>query len=141
MEEFTNHIQAYLEAQAEVDPIFGEKYHATDLKLDDCITYILNWVKATGTSVVAKEEIYSQAIHFFSGDVTPEEIGKPIQCQVVCATRAELTEADKEEARKVAIKQYQEAEMAKLRQQNQPKPKPTAPKQTETAQAPSLFDF
>lgn len=141
MEEFKNHIQAYLEAQAEADPIFGEKFHATELKLDDCITYILNWVKAAGTSVVAKEEIYSQAIHFFSGDVAPEEIGKPIQCHVVCATRAELTEEDKAEAKRVAIKQYQEQEMARLRQQSQPKPKPSAPKQPETAQAPSLFDF
>ena len=141
MEAFKRHIQDYLEAEAENDPCFAEKYHSSPITPDQLMTYLLNWVKASGASVVAKEEIYSQAIRCMSGDVSPEEIGQPIKCHVVCATRAELTQADKDEAHRIAVKQYQDAELARLRQQNQAKTRPTAPKNTETAQAPTLFDF
>lgn len=63
------------------------------------------------------------------------EVGKPIQCQVVVNHVVELTEEEKQEARRKAVAQYQQMELQKLQNRN----KPTAKKETQVQ--PSLFDF
>ena len=63
------------------------------------------------------------------------EVGKPIQCQVVINHVVELTEEEKQEARRKAVAQYQQMELQKLQNRN----KPTAKKETQVQ--PSLFDF
>ena len=97
----------------------------------------MNWVKASGLSVVAKEEIYSQVVHFYDENLEP---GGKINAKVVCATRVELTEEDKKQAYQDALRQYQQNELAKLQANaNKPKSKP----KTEEVKQPelSLFDF
>lgn len=78
-------------------------------------------------------EIYGQAIHYY--DENEIEVGKPIQCQVVVNHVVELTEEEKQEARRKAVAQYQQMELQKLQNRN----KPTAKKETQVQ--PSLFDF
>ena len=79
-------------------------------------------VKASGSQIVAKEEIYGQVIHFYQENIEP---GAKINAHVVCATRAELTEEDKREAYQEALRQYQEGELSKLKANaNKPKAKP-----------------
>lgn len=63
------------------------------------------------------------------------EVGKPIDCKVVMNRHVELTEEEKAEARRQAIKRAEA--YAKMKQQRE---KATA-KRTETIQQPSLFDF
>jgi len=62
-------------------------------------------------------------------------LGKPIQCQVAVNHVVELTEEEKQEARRKAVAQYQQMELQKLQNRN----KPTAKKETQVQ--PSLFEF
>lgn len=137
MEAFKNHIEAYINGQVEADPMFAKIFKESERSLDDCICYLLNWVKASGSQIVAKDEIYGQVIHFYTENLEP---GKRIDAHVVCATRAQLTDDDKRRAYQDALHQYQQEELAKLRaNSNKPKPKATA-HQAQPQATLSLFD-
>ena len=101
--------------------------------IDDCVTYILNYVQKSGCNGFSDGEIYGQAIHYY--DENEIEVGKPIQCQVAVNHVVELTEEEKQEARRKAVAQYQQMELQKLQNRN----KPTAKKETQVQ--PSLFEF
>lgn len=137
MEAFKKHIEAYINGQVETDPMFADIFKKSERSVDDCINYLLNWVKASGSQIVAKEEIYGQVIHFYTENLDP---GATINAHIVCATRVQLTEEDKRKAYQEALRQYQQSELAKLQANaNKPKIKPkTAPAQQQPTL--SLFD-
>ena len=81
------------------------------------------------------DEIYSMAMHYYDEDDI--EIGKPISCKVMVNHHVELTEEEKQNARRKAIEQYQQMELNKL--QSRAKQKSSAPQTTNVQ--PSLFDF
>ena len=103
----------FLEQRAAEDELFAKNYRNPAKNIDDCVTYVLNYVQKSGCN----------------------EVGKPIQCQVVVNHVVELTEEEKQEARRKAVAQYQQMELQKLQNRN----KPTAKKETQVQ--PSLFDF
>mgnify|MGYP001038626218 FL=1 len=133
-EHFNQTIKAFLDKKAASDELFAQNYSKPDKNLDDCITYVLNWVQVSGCVGFSDDEIYGQCIHYFDEDHI--DIGKPIQCKVVVNHHIELTDAEKAEARQKAIRQYQEEEIQKMRNRKKAKP---APPQTNVT--PSLFDF
>ena len=94
------------------DELFAAKYDNPDKNIDDCVTYILNYVQKSGCNGFSDGEIYGQAIHYY--DENEIEVGKPIQCQVVVNHVVELTEEEKQEARRKAVAQYQQLELQKL---------------------------
>lgn len=61
MEAFKQHIEAYIKGQVEADPMFADIFNKSERTIDDCISYLLNWVKSSGSQIVAKEEIYGQS--------------------------------------------------------------------------------
>ena len=80
----------------------------------------------------AEDELFAKRYRYDENEI---EVGKPIQCQVVVNHVVELTEEEKQEARRKAVAQYQQMELQKLQNRN----KPTAKKETQVQ--PSLFDF
>lgn len=80
-EHFKQTIKAFLDNKAASDELFAQSYHKPHKNIDDCVTYVLNWVQSTGCSGFSDDEIYGQCIHFFDEDNI--EIGKEIQCKVV----------------------------------------------------------
>lgn len=128
-------IQNYLEYRAMTDDLFAPRYANPAKNIDDCITYILNEVQKSGMNGFDDDEIYSMAMHYYDEDDI--EIGKPISCKVMVNHHVELTEEEKQNARRKAIEQYQQMELNKL--QSRAKQKSSAP-QTNNVQ-PSLFDF
>ena len=131
---FKRTLQMYLEQRAAEDALFAKSFRNPAKNMDDCVTYILNWVKQSGCCGFSGGEIVGQAIHYF--DENEIEVGNPIQCKVVVNhPSVELTEEEKAEARKQAIRQYQQAEFQKLQNRN----KPSAKKENQVQ--PSLFDF
>lgn len=130
---FKRTIYMYLEQRAEEDALFAKKYRNPAKNMDECVTHILNYVQKSGCNGFSDGEIYGQAIHYY--DENEIEVGKPIQCQVVVNHVVELTEEEKQEARRKAVAQYQQMELQKLQNRN----KPTAKKGTQVQ--PSLFDF
>ena len=130
---FKRTIQMFLEQRAAEDALFAKSFANPAKNINDCVTYILNWVKKSGCNGFTDGEIYGQAIHYY--DENEIEVGEPLQCQVVVNHTVELTEEEKAEARQQAIRQYQVEELRRLQNRN----KPTAKKETQVQ--PSLFDF
>lgn len=128
-------IQNYLEYRAMTDDLFAPRYANPAKNIDDCITYILNEVQKSGMNGFDDDEIYSMAMHYYDEDDI--EIGKPISCNVMVNHHVELTEEEKQNARKKAIEQYQQMELNKL--QSRAKQKLSATQTTNVQ--PSLFDF
>ena len=134
---FKNSIQSYLEQRAEYDVLFARSYRNPLKNIEDCITYILNYVQKSGCNGFDDDEIFGQAVHYY--DEADIEIGKPIECKVVVNHHVELTEEEKAQARKDAIKRAEDEAYAKLKQQRE---KATAKRTATIGQPqPSLFDF
>ena len=137
-EHFKETIKKYLDDKARTDELFAVSYVKENKNLDDCITFILNQVKASGCCGRTDEEVWALAIHYYDEDNI--DVGKPISCGIVVNHKVELTEEEKAQARKDALKAYQEEEMRKI-QQRHSRSRPTAQaaqcNQTEL----SLFDF
>lgn len=131
---FTRTILTYLEKRAETDSLFAEAFAKADKNIDDCITYILNTVQKSGCNGFTDIEVYSMAVHYYDEDII--EVGNPINsCQIAVNHIVELTEEEKEQARKEAIKKAQNDAYNRMMQ-----PKKKA-KRVEMNNQPSLFDF
>lgn len=121
---FKQTIQTYLENRAATDELFAESYADPKKNIDDCTTYILNQVRASGCNGFADEEIYSMALHYY--DEPDIEVGKSVNCRVVVNHTIELTEEEKAQARRDAMKRAESEAYAKLTQR-----KPAAKKQSD----------
>lgn len=130
---FKNTIKTYLEQRVETDVLFSFQYSKPEKNIDDCVTYILNEVKKSGCNGFADDEIYSMAVHYYDEDNI--EVGKPMNAHVVVNHVVELTEEEKEQARKDAIQKVQDEAYRKMIQ-----PVKKAKKAVLNPQ-PSLFDF
>ncbi|MBU9899735.1 PcfK-like family protein [Prevotella stercorea] len=135
-EYFKRTIQAYLEERAMEDELFAAKYDNPDKNIDDCVTYILNWVQKSGCNGLCDDEIYGQAIHYY--EEKDIEVGKPLNCQVSVNHHIKLTEEEKAQARQEAIRQYQQEQMNKMR--NRDTAKRTSQRTETEVHQPSLFD-
>lgn len=117
---FKNSIQSYLEQRAEYDELFARSYRNPLKNIEDCITYILNYVQKSGCNGFDDDEIFGQAVHYY--DEADIEVGEPIDCKVVVNHHVELTEEEKAEARKEAIKRAENEAYNRMAQRK------TAPK-------------
>lgn len=136
-EHFKATIAEYLNQRAATDPLFASSLAKEGKNIDDCITYILNQVKASGCNGFSDEEIYSMAVHYYDEDNI--KIGEKIECQVSVNHVVELSDEEKEEARQEAINEYKDEQLKKLREAQRSKSsKKTEKKQEEEAQT-SLF--
>lgn len=133
-EHFKRTIQMYLEQRAAEDTLFAKNYRNPAKNIDDCVTYILNYVQRSGCNGFTDGEIFGQAVHYY--DENEIEVGNPLQYHVAVNHVVELTAEEKAEARKRAVEQYQQAELRKMQERGK---KPTA-KQENNVQ-PSLFNF
>ena len=134
--QFKEIIKNYLDNRAKEDELFRAKYEATTRTIDDVVTFILNEVKQSGCCGFSDEEVFSMAVHVI--DEPGLEIGKPLQCGVVVNHHIELTEEEKAEQRKAALKRYQDEELRKIQQRNS-RPKAVKPQATQQPEL-SLFD-
>lgn len=111
---FQTEIQSYLEQRAEYDELFARSYRNPLKNIEDCVTYILNYVQKSGCAGFSDDEIFGQAVHYY--DEADIEIGKPIDCKVVVNHAVELTEEEKAEARKEAIKRAESEAYSRMTQ-------------------------
>ncbi|MFR9500293.1 MAG: PcfK-like family protein [Rikenellaceae bacterium] len=132
-ESFKSVIQSYLELRAEVDELFAVSFTKENKSIDECITYILSEVQRSGCGGFCDEEIFSMAVHYYDEDDI--EVGSPANCNVVVNHVVELTEEEKEKARRDAIKRIEQEHYKKMTAKS---PKPKRQEQTTTL---SLFEF
>lgn len=103
---FKNTIKSYLDNRAANDSLFAVAYAKEGKNIDDCVTYILNQVKNSGCNGFNDDEIYSMAVHYYDEDKI--EVGKKIDSgRIVVNHVVQLTDEEKEEARKKAIADLQ----------------------------------
>ena len=138
-EHFKQAIKAYLDKQAETDPLFAPHYSKPEKSIDKCVEYIVGEVFHSGCNGFDDQSVYSWAIHYFTEDnVEIREIPNNGTCHAVVNHAIELTEEEKAEARQRAISQYQAEELRKMQQR---KSKPTAKAQETKHAEPNLFGF
>ena len=99
--------------------------------IDDIVTYILNEVMKSECHGFDDDEIYSLAIH--AAEEKDLELGKPVECDVKVNHVVELTEEEKQEARRNAIRRLENETYNRISQRSKPKAR-TA--QTSTIQQP-----
>ena len=129
---FKQTIQSYLQRRAQEDELFAPRYANPKKNIDDCITFILNYVKQSGCNGFADDEIYSLAMHYYDEDDI--DIGKPLtNCKVVVNHTIVLTEAEKAEARRQAMQKATDEAYRKITQGK------NKTKKAETATQSSLF--
>ena len=129
---FKQTIQSYLQRRAQEDELFALRYANPKKNIDDCITFILNYVKQSGCNGFADDEIYSLAMHYYDEDDI--DIGKPLtNCKVVVNHTIVLTEEEKAEAHSKAMQRATDEAYRKITQGKNKTKKP------ETATQSSLF--
>ncbi len=128
---FKQTIQSYLQRRAQEDELFALRYANPKKNIDDCITFILNYVKQSGCNGFADDEIYSLALHYYDEDDI--DIDKPLKCNVVVNHTIVLTEEEKAEARRQAMQKATEEAYRKITQGK------NKTKKTETTTQSSLF--
>ena len=116
---FKQTIQSYLQRRAQEDELFAPRYANPKKNIDDCITFILNYVKQSGCNGFADDDI---------------DIGKPLtNCKVVVNHTIVLTEEEKAEARRQAMQKATDEAYRKITQGK------NKTKKAETATQSSLF--
>lgn len=70
---FAKAIKKHLDAVAAVDPAFAKAYANPEKSITSCCNDIIGWVKAKGASVVAAEEVFGRAIHYYVDGKEPKE--------------------------------------------------------------------
>ena len=129
---FKQTIQSYLQRRAQEDELFAPRYANPKKNIEDCITFILNYVKQSGCNGFADDEIYSLAMHYYDEDDI--DIGKPLtNCKVVVNHTIVLTEEEKAEARRQAMQKATDEAYRKITQGK------NKTKKAETATQSSLF--
>lgn len=127
---FKNTIKGYLDNRAANDELFAVAYAKEGKTIDDCITYVLNTVKASGCNGFSDDEIFRMAVHYYDEDGI--KVGTPVQGQVVVNHVVELTEEEKQAARMKAVDELIAQERAKMS-------KKPAQRKPESVEAPTLF--
>jgi len=134
-EEFKNTILNYVCNKADHDPLFAAKYGDSKKNIDDCVTYILNYVQKSGNNGFTDDEIFGQAVHYY--DEENINVGKSVNATVVVNHAIILTEEEQKQAREKAIENFQEGIANNLIGK---KSKTVIKKDKPTSQELSLFD-
>ncbi|MBQ1668391.1 MAG: PcfK-like family protein [Prevotella sp.] len=90
-----------------------------DKTLDGCIDYIFTTVQKSGCNGFTDDEIFGMAVHYF--DEPNEALGdiKHLTPNVVANHHVELTEKEKEQARKEAFEEVKQQQINNLTKKEQ----------------------
>jgi len=131
---FKETIKSYLEDRAKTDILFAEKFQNPEKNIDDCCTYILSTVQASGCNGFADDEIFGMAVHYYD-EADIKVSGNLKNTKVVVNHTVELSADELKQAKEKAI----ETVIAKETERMQTKA-PAPKKVKQQVQAPSLFD-
>ena len=118
-ENFKKVIKAYLDDRAAHDALFAKSYTKEKKNIDDCITYILNYVKKSGCNGFDDDEIFGLAVHYYDEDDI--DVGKPINCNVVVNHAVELTAEEIAQAKEDAKKKIEQEAYEQMHREKKPK--------------------
>lgn len=119
-EHFRDTIREYLEQRAGADALFAASCTKEHKNLDDCITFILNYVQQSGCNGFTDAEIYSLAVHYYDEDDI--DVGRPLDCRVVVNHTIVLTEEEQREAHEQALRKATDEAYAKITHKSKSQP-------------------
>ena len=121
-------IKTYLDNRAKTDELFAVAYAKPNKNIDECFNYILGEAKKQGNAVYLHDEVvFGWAVHYYDEDNI--KINKlPANTRVSANASIELTEEDKEKARDLAVKEYKQQCIDKLKAADEAKAKKAAEK-------------
>lgn len=131
---FKDIIKAHLDQRAQQDELFAKTYAKPGKTLDECCRYIMGEARKRGSAVcLTDDEVYGMAAHYYDEDdieVSPAAGS----CRTEAAAGVELTEEERQEARRKAIDRLAEEQYDALKKKAH---KPRKQDQNETQM--SLF--
>ena len=143
-------IKTYLDNRAKTDELFAVAYAKTNKNIDECFDYIVGEAKKQGGNAVyvSDEVVFGWAVHYYDEDDI--KINKlPADTRVSAKANVELTEDDKEKARELAVQEYKQQCIDKLKAADDAKAKKAAEKKKAQLEKrkeaelsiPNLFQF
>ena len=135
-ERFCAVIKAYLDKRAGEDELFKAKYVAVNRPIEDIVAYIISEVQRSGVCGWTDDEVFSLAVH--AAEEENLDIHRVGNTKVVVNHHIELTEEEKAEQKQLALKQFREEELAKIKARNA---RHATLKPARPSTLPSLFDF
>ena len=141
-------IKAHLDAMAQKDACFAEKYANSDKNIDECMDYILSEARKRGRTVyMSDQEVFGMAAHYYEEDgIKVSELGSSVKAETtVIDDPAELTDEEKANIKKEAVEAYRqqcmeaEAAAVKKREKKRREAKQNAMAQEQSGYVGSLF--
>lgn len=143
-------IKTYLDNRAKTDELFAVAYAKPNKNIDECFDYIVGEAKKQGGNAVyvSDEVVFGWAVHYYDEDDI--KINKlPADTRVSAKANVELTEDDKEKARELAVQEYKQQCIDKLKAADEAKAKKAAEKKKAEIERrkkieqeqPNLFQF
>ena len=141
-------IKAHLDAMAQKDACFAERYANTDNNIDECMDYILSEARKRGRTVyMSDQEVFGMAAHYYEEDgIKVSKLGSSVKAEAtINDDPAELTDEEKANIKKEAVEanrqQCMEAEAAavKKREKKRREAKQNAMAQEQSGYVGSLF--
>lgn len=131
-------IKAYLDNRAANDPQFALAYAKKNKSIDRCFDYIMGEASKRGRAVcMTDEEVFGLAVHYYDEDNI--KIVNVRRGSVSHSAPVQLTEDEKQQARKEAMERFGDAYIREQREQG--KKRRTAASTTTDAPMGSLFDM
>nr|DAH54811.1 MAG TPA: PcfK-like protein [Caudoviricetes sp.] len=115
-------IKAHLDAMAQKDERFAERYANHGKSIDECMDYILGEARKRGRTVyMSDQEVFGMAAHYYEEDgIKVSKLGSSVKATAtINDDPAELTDEEKAKIKKEAVEAYRqqclEAEAAAVR--------------------------
>ena len=142
-------IKAHLDAMAQKDACFAERYANPDKNIDECMDYILGEARRRGMTVyMSDQEVYGMAVHYYEEDdlkVSKISNGERVRAAAPAEPVAPLSEEEKAKIRQEAAEAYRqqcikaEAAAAKEREKKLLEAKRNAKAREQSGYVASLF--
>ena len=141
-------IKAHLDAMAQKDACFAERYANPDKNIDECMDYILSEARKRGSTVyMSDQEVFGMAAHYYEEDgIKVSKLGSSVKATATTNDDpAELTDEEKANIKKEAVEAYRqqcikaEAAAAKEREKKLLEAKRNAKAREQSGYVASLF--
>lgn len=138
-------IRAYLDDYAKKDAEFAARYADERKTIEECCDFICTQVQKSGRNGFHDDEIYGLAIHYYQ-EVEPGNItaGLSDRCNTIINHPVELTEEEKEAARRKAMDEITAKEVRRIQEKEKrerEKAKAEAEERKKQEQAEGLLDL
>lgn len=141
-------IKAHLDAMAQKDACFAERYANPGKSIDECMDYILGEARKRGMTVyMSDQEVFGLAVHYYEEDgIKVSKLDSSVKAEATAIDDpTELTDDEKAKIKKEAVEAYRqqcmeaEAAAVKKREKKRREAKQNAMAQEQSGYVGSLF--